>query len=39
MLVNDMRAIHLIKSDRPIRFSAYVHFLSLPVGYFYVLYP
>ena len=39
MLVNDMQAIRLIKPDRPIRFSVYVHFLSLPIGYFYVSYP
>ena len=39
MLVNDMQAIRLIKPDRPIRFPVYVHFLSLPIGYFYVSYP
>ena len=39
MLVNGMQAIRLIKPDRPIRFPVYVHFLSLPIGYFYVSYP
>ena len=28
-----------LKPDRPIRFPVYVHFLSLPIGYFYVSYP